>query len=116
MVGDNAERDVALGVLAVLNSRDLGDVFHDILNGIDKEEVVNALHYAGETLKTHARIDVRVVERSVVAVAVVLELGKYEVPDLNKAVALAADVTVGLAAAVFVAAVKVDFGAGTAGT
>ena len=91
-------------------------MLHDILNGIDEEQVVYTLHYAGKTLKTHAGIDVGMVKRSVVAVAVVLKLGENEVPDLDKTVAFAADVTVGLAAAVFVAAVKIDFRTGTAGT
>mgnify|MGYP007102022567 CR=1 FL=1 len=50
MVGDNTQRDVLLVVLAVLHARYLRDVLHDILHGIDLEEVVHALHDAGKAL------------------------------------------------------------------
>ena len=49
------------------------------------------------------------------AFAVTLELSEYVVPDLHKTVAVAAGLAVRLAAAVFFAAVVVDFRAGTAG-
>ena len=116
MVGNDAQRNIALGISAVLHAHDVGDVLHDVLNGIDEEQVIHTLHDAGKTLQSHARIDIGMVERCVIALAVVLKLGEYEVPDLDKAVALAADVTVGLAAAVLIDTVKIDFGAGTAGT
>jgi hypothetical protein len=53
-------------------------------------------------------------KRSVVTFAVTLKLSKYKVPNLNKTVTFTAYMTVGSAAALFVATVKVDFGARTA--
>ena len=85
------------------------------MDGVNQKQVVNALHYAGKAFKAHSGVDVGMLKRSVVALAVALKLGENKVPDLNKAVAFAANVTVGLAAAFFVAAVKVYFGAGSAG-
>ena len=91
-------------------------MLHNVLNGVYKEEVIYALNYTRQALKSHTCVDIGMFKRSVVALAVVVELGKYEVPDLDEAVALAANVTVGLAAAFFGTAVKVNFGAGTART
>ncbi len=91
------------------------DMLHDVLHGVDKKEVVHSLHDAGKTLKAHAGVDVRVCHRRVIALAVAVELGKHDVPEFNIAVAVAADAAGRLAAAVFFAAVKIDFGAGAAG-
>ena len=55
-------------------------------------------------------------ERRVVVVTVVVELGEHEIPELHVAVAVAARLTVWLAAAVFRAAVKMDLRAGAART
>ena len=90
------------------------DVLEDVLNGVDLEQVVNALHYAGETLQTHAGVDVLVSHFSVVAVSVAVELGEYQVPDLDNSVAVAC-LLKALKGAVFLASVEVDLGAGTAG-
>ena len=66
MVGDYAQRDVGFLTLAVLNADNIADVLHNILNCIDEEKVVNALHYARKTLESHSGVDVRVFKRSVV--------------------------------------------------
>ncbi len=116
MVRDDAERDVGLLILVVVDTGEVGDGLHDVLDRVDLEEVVDALHDAGETLETHTGIDVLVFERRVIVVAVVVELGEDEVPDLHVTVAVAADLAGGLAAAVLFSAVIVDLGAGAAGT
>ena len=72
-------------------------------------------HTPGQTLKAHAGVDVLLLELGVVVVAVVVELAEHVVPDLDIAVAVAADGAAGLAAAVLGAAVIVDLGAGAAG-
>ena len=115
MVGDDAQRDILFVILAVLNARYLADVLHNVLHGVNEEKVVHLLHNAGKTLQAHSGVDVGMIERSVVAVAVALELGEHKVPHLYKAVALAAYMAVGAAAALFGSAVKVYFGAGAAG-
>ena len=67
-----------------------------------------------KTFKTHAGIDVRVIKRRVVVVAVVLKLCENEVPNLNVTVAVATHAAGGLAAAILFAAVKINFGTRTA--
>ena len=116
MVGDNADGNVILFVVAVLLAGDSADLADNLLNGVNLEHIVNALHYASKTLKTHTGVDVLLCELGVVAVTVVVELGEYVVPDLHIAVAFAAGLAVGRATAVLFAAVEVDLGARTAGT
>ena len=88
----------------------------DVLYRVNLKHAVNALHNAGETLKTHTGVYVFGGELCVVAVPVVIELRENVVPDFHIAVAIAAGLAIGLAAAVFFAAVKIDLRAGTAGT
>jgi hypothetical protein len=116
VVGDNADGDVIVLIVAVLFAGDLANLADDLLNGVDLEHIVNALHYASKTLKTHTGVNVLLRELGVVALTVVVELGEYVVPDLHKAVAVATGLTVGRAAAIFDSAVEIDFGARTAGT
>ena len=116
VVGDDAQRDVARVALAVVRAGDLADLVGDVHDGIDVEQGVDILADHRQTLQTHAGVDVLLLELGVVAVAVVVELGKDVVPHLNIAVAVAADRAAGLTAAVLRAAVVVNFGAGTART
>ena len=115
MVRDDPKGNVRLFIGFVSDSRLFADCSDDILNGIDLEHVVDALHDAGKPFEPHAGIDVFMRKLGVVAVTVVIELGEHVVPDLHIAVAVAAGTAVGTAAAVFFAAVEVDFGAGAAG-
>ena len=104
-----------LFALAVVRAGQLADLVGDVHDGIDIEEAVYILAHAGQTLQAHAGVDVLLLELGVVVVAVVVELGEHVVPDLDIAVAVAADGAAGLAAAVLGAAVIVDLGAGAAG-
>ena len=65
------------------------------------------LHHAGQALQAHAGVDVGPGQPLVVALAVRVELAEHQVPDLHKAVAVAAGAAGGLAAAVLDAAVKI---------
>ena len=116
MVGDNTKRYVFLIVIVILNAGNLGDMLHNILNGVYLKEVVNPLHYAGKALKTHSGIDILLRKIGVISVAVIIELAENVVPDLHITVAITTGRTIGLAAAVFLSAVKVNFTARTAGT
>ena len=115
MVGDDAQGDVARVALAVVRAGDLADLVGDVHDGIDVKQGVDILADHRQTLQTHAGVDVLLLELGVVAVTVVVELGKDVVPHLNIAVAVAADRAAGLTAAVLRAAVVVNFGAGAAG-
>ena len=116
MVGDNAQGNVGLLTRTVFHTDDTADMFHDILNGIHFEQVVDALHDARQAFQAHTGIDVGMVERGVVAVAVVIKLGEYVVPKFHVAVAVATNSAIGRAATVFLAAVIVEFRARTART
>ncbi len=116
VVGDDAERHVLRVRLAVMRAGDLAHLVGDVHHGIDVEEGVHVLADDRETLQTHAGVDVLLGELGVVALAVVVELGEHDVPDLDIPVAVAPHGAAGLAAAVFLTAVIVDLGAGAART
>ena len=114
VVGDDAQGHVRLVAVTIVRTGDLADLVGDVHNGVHIEERIHALADNGQTLKAHAGVDVLLNEVRVVAVAVVVKLGKDVVPDLHIAVAVAAGRAVRLAAAVFLAAVKIDLRAGAA--
>ena len=108
MVGDNTERNVNLFIFVVSYACDAANVLHDVLYGINLEQVVYALHHTSQTFQTHTGINVLVFHFGVVTVAVAVKLAEYQVPNLYIAVAVAANVAVRLAAALFRSTVKVD--------
>ena len=108
VVCDNTQRNVGLVILTVLNTYNRRNVLHNILNCVNKEQVVYTLHNASKTLKTHSCVDIGMVKGCVVALAVALELSEHQVPNLNKAVTLAANLTIGRAATLLLTSVKVD--------
>ena len=95
MVGNNAERNIVLLVITVLNVSGFLDRLHYIAYSIDLEKVVYALHKASKTLKSHTGVDIGFCEACIVIVTVVIELSENEVPELHKAVAIASRLTVG---------------------
>ena len=115
VVGDDAQGHVALVADAVGRAGELGDLVRDVHHGIDLEQAAHVLAHHGQTLQAHAGVDVLLGQLGVIAEAVVVELAEHVVPDLDVAVAVAAHGAVGLAAAVLLAAVIVDLGAGAAG-
>ncbi len=115
VVGDDPEGDVAAIALTVGDPCDLGDLLHDVLNGVYLKEVLHTLHDAGQTLQAHAGIDVRLGHPLIVAVPVRIKLGENKIPELDIPVAVAAGPAGGAAAAVLLAPVEIDLGAGTAG-
>ena len=108
VVSDDTECHISLVILVVSHTGDPADVLHNILNGVDLEQVVHALHDTCQTFQTHAGVDVLVFHFSVVAVAVAVELAEYQIPYLNITVAVTANVAVRLAAALFRTTVEVD--------
>ena len=115
VVGDDADRDIILLVRAVGLARDALDMVQHGGDGVDLEQVADILHHAGQTLQPHAGVDIRPGQALVMPVAVRVILAEHQVPDLHITVAVAADLAVRLAAAMFGAAVIVNFRAGTAG-
>ena len=115
MVGNHPEGHVLLPALAVVGLGDLGHLVGDVHHRVHIEQGSHPLAHAGQPLQPHAGVDVLLLQLGVVVVPVVVELGKHHVPNLDIAVALTAHGAPGPAAAVLLAAVIVDFGAGAAG-
>ena len=114
VVSDDAQGHIGLMAVAIVRAGDLADLVRDVHDGVHIEERIHTLADNGQTLEAHAGVDVLLNEVRVVAVAVVVKLGKDVVPDLHIAVAVAAGRAVRLAAAIFFAAVKIDLRAGAA--
>ena len=115
MVGYNTKRNVAFLVIVILYSGNVGNVLHDIADGVHLKEVINALHDARKPFKTHAGINIAAFKARIISVAVVFKLSENKVPELGVSVAVTARAAIRRAAAVFFTAVKVNFRAGTAG-
>ena len=90
----------------------VGDVHH----GIHFEKAVHALANHSQTLQTHTGIDVLLHQLGIVALTVVVKLGKHIVPNFHEPVTITAGTAIWLAAAILFAAVIVDLTAGAAGT
>ena len=73
------------------------------------EHGIYALHYARQTLKAHARIDVLHIQLGIIVMPVIVELREYVVPDLHIPVAVAAYRTAFPVAAVLFPTVIVHF-------
>ena len=116
VVGHDAQGYVGLMILLVFRVRQLADAVQQRLVRVHGKQGVHPLNHHRQTFQAHAGVDIFVLQLRVMALAVVVELGKYVVPHLNVTVAVAAHRTSGLAAAVLLASVVVYLGAGAAGT
>ena len=112
MVGDDPQGYVPLLALAIESAGKLGDLVGDVHHRVHVEQGVHVLAHHGQTLQTHAGVDILLLQLRVVVVPVVVELREHIVPDLDIPVAVAAHGTPGLTAAVFLPPVVVDFRAG----
>ena len=95
MVGNCTDGNVVIFVCTIGFARNGANGVENFSNGVNLEHVVNALHYAGETFKTHAGIDVLVFKFGVGAVAHVVELRENVVPNFHVAVAFTTGFTIG---------------------
>ena len=77
VVGDDADGDVLLGVGTVGLAGDVLHMVQHALDGIDLEQVAHTLHHAGQTLQTHAGINVGACQTLVMALAVGVELAEH---------------------------------------
>ena len=93
-----------LWLSAVVSACELRDACSVMFITVDVEQAVHALA-TWRGAQAHAGIDVLLGKLGVIALAVRIELAENVVPDLDVPVTVAADGAVGLAAAVFFAAV-----------
>ena len=117
VVGDDAQGAAGTGVIVgvIGLAADLLAQLDEMLHQIAVVIGGLVLHDGGHALQAHARIEVAVRQLRHGAVLLTVVLGKHEVPELKEAVAVAARLAVGAAAADLLAHVKVDLGARTAG-
>ena len=116
MVGNQTDGNVLRLVLLIFRMGELADLVPEGAHSIHVKDGIHILHHAGQTLQAHAGVDVLLLQLGIMVMAVVVKLGKYVVPDLHVAVAVAAYGTAGLAAAVLLASVVVHLRAGAAGS
>ena len=115
MISDQADRNIVRSICLIGLARQGADLIPDRLHGVDLEDSLYILHDNGKTLQSHAGINILLGKLCIIAVAVIIELGKDIVPDLHEAVTLAAH-NVFRAIAVLLAPVIIDFRTGSAGT
>ena len=117
VIGDDAQRAAGAGVIigVIGLAADLLAQLDEMLHQVAVVIGGLVLHDGGHALQAHARIEVAVRQLRHGAVLLTVVLGKHKVPELKEAVAVAARLAVGAAAADLLAHVKVDLGARTAG-
>ena len=115
MVGNDTDRYVRVIILLIFHARDLAHSRPKRQHRIHIEDRIHILYDARQSLKPHTGIDVFLRKLRIIAVSVIIELGKYVIPDLHIAVAVTAYGTAGLTAAVFLTSVIVNLRTGTAG-
>ena len=116
MVGDQTDGYILLFVFLVLRSEQARRPYPAVLCIVSTSKMEStSCTTTSQTLQTHTGIDIFLLQLGIVAVAVVLKLGKYVVPDLHVTVAVAAYGTARLAAAVFFSTVIVNLRTGAAG-
>ena len=105
MVGDHADGHIVLVFGPVLLAGQAAHMAAQRLDGIHVKDGIHILNRRSQTLQPHAGIDILLFQFTVIAVAVIVKLGKHVVPDLHVPVAVAAHRTVRLAASILLPAV-----------
>ena len=117
MIRDNTDGNVRFCFpVLIFNSGFSHYCIQDIFDSIYVENGFYTLHDARQTFDPHTCIDVRMGQIAVVSFIVAAELCEHMVPELNVTVAVTSRLAVRVIAAVFLAAVKIDFRARTAWT
>ena len=116
MVGNNSYRNVVVLIITVFFACNFANGIEYLSYSVNLKEIVNSLHNAGKTLKTHTGIYVFLSKLGVIAVTVVVELRENVVPDFHKSIAIASGLALGRTAAVLNSAVKINLRARTART
>ena len=115
VVGDDPQGHVAGLAVPVMGAGDVRDLVGDVHHRVHIEQGVYILAHHSQPLQAHARVNVLLGQFGVVALPIVVKLGKDVVPDLHIPVAVTAGLAVRAAAAESLPPVIVDLGAGAAG-
>ena len=108
MVYDQTDRDVLILVGLINSLCKLTYLVAQCLHRIHVENGIHFLYNDCQTLQTHSGIDIFLFQQLVMTLSVILKLGKYVVPYFHVTVAVAANRTARLAAAVFFTTVIVN--------
>jgi hypothetical protein len=115
VIDNHPQRDVVLGGGPVLPAACPGDKSQQGREEVGVEVVGLPLHHGGQPLQTHPGVDAGVRQGGELPGGVAVVLHEDQVPDLQVAVAVAADRALRTPAAHFGALVVNDLGAGAAG-
>ena len=74
VVGSYAKGNILFIVCFVLDAGNFADMLHYVSDRVNLKKIVNVLHYAGKTFKTHSGIDILLFQLGIVAVAVIVKL------------------------------------------
>ena len=114
MVGNDLQRHVAIGSLAIFHTGQGRSFFDNREEKVGFKVVLFLLHDSGETFEASAGIDVFLRQRNAAAVFLLVELGKYQVPDFQETIAVAAHLVFRIGAEFFALVVE-NFGVRAAG-
>ena len=113
MVRNDAERNICFMISSVIGTGKFAHLVGDIHHRINIEERIDILADTGKTFQAHAGIDIFLFELSIIVVAVIIELGKHVVPDLNIPITVTAHSTGRFSAAEFLSTVIINLRAWT---
>ena len=88
-----------------------GNPTYQVTKGTDGSYIENGIYVLDnncQTLKTHTGINILLFQSCIIAISVILKLGKYVVPYFHVTVAVTAYCTARFPAAVFLSTVIVD--------
>ena len=83
-------------------------MFHNILNCVNEEKVVNTLHNTGKSFKSHTCINVLLGKFGVTTLSISLKLGKYVVPYFHVTVTVTSYCTARFSATILLSTVIID--------
>ena len=116
MVCDQTDGNVFVCIFFIVTVCKAAHLFAKRFQCVHIKDGIHVLNNGCKTFKTHTCINIFMFECCIISMAVIVELGKYVVPDLHIAVAVTSNSTSRFAAAVFLTAVIVDLRTWTART
>ena len=109
MVRDQTDRYVLLIALMILAVSHLRDFVSQCSYSIYIKNRIYILYNRSQTLQTHTSIDILLSQLCVVVISIIIELGKYVVPDLHITVTVTAYCTAWFSTAIFFTTVIINF-------
>ena len=108
MVRDDPDGNIRILVFMVRHSGNLAYPVTQRLHRIHIKDGVHVLYHHRQTLKSHAGIDIFLLQLRIISLAVIVKLGEHIVPDFHIAIAVAAYRTARFPTAVFLSPVIIN--------